>query len=60
MPGTGISTNGGRAAIALATGVELRLDSDTVITVETERRVSLTRGAIYLDSSNRNGTAGAG
>jgi ferric-dicitrate binding protein FerR (iron transport regulator) len=55
MPGTGITTNGGRGAIALANGVELRLDSDTVITIDTGRRVSLTRGAIYLDSSNRKG-----
>jgi Tfp pilus assembly protein FimT len=55
MPGTGITTNGGRGAIALANGVELRLDSDTVITVDTGRRVSLSRGAVYLDSSNRRG-----
>ena len=53
--GTAITTNGGRAAIGLPNGVELRLDSDTVITVDTERRVSLTRGASYLDSSNRKG-----
>jgi len=51
--GNSVTTNGGRAAIALPNGVELRLDSDTVITVDTERSVSLTRGAIYLDSSNR-------
>src|SRR6185503_3532748 len=56
MPGTGISTNTGRGAIALANGVELRLDSNTIITIDTERRVSLTRGAIYLDSSNRKGS----
>jgi ferric-dicitrate binding protein FerR (iron transport regulator) len=55
MPGTAVSTNGGRAAIALANGVELRLDSNTVITVDAGRRVSLERGAIYLDSSNRHG-----
>jgi ferric-dicitrate binding protein FerR (iron transport regulator) len=55
MPGTGITTNRGRGAIALANGVELRLDSETVITVDTGRRVSITRGAIYLDSSNRLG-----
>ncbi|HYE86183.1 MAG TPA: hypothetical protein VEA16_07500, partial [Vicinamibacterales bacterium] len=33
LPGTSIATNGGRAAIALANGVELRLDANTVITV---------------------------
>ena len=54
-PGTGITTHGGRAAIVLANGVELRLDSDTAITVDTERSMSLTRGAVYLDSSNRTG-----
>ena len=53
--GSGIATNGGRATIALPNGVELRLDSETVVSVETGRRVSLTRGAIYLDSSNRKG-----
>ena len=51
-----ISTNGGRAAIALPNGVELRLDSNTAITIDSGRRVSLTRGAIYLDSSNRKGS----
>ena len=50
-----IHTNGGHAAIALPNGVELRLDSDTALTIDTARRVSLTRGAIYLDSSNRKG-----
>jgi ferric-dicitrate binding protein FerR (iron transport regulator) len=55
MPGTGISTNRGHGAIVLANGVELRLDSDTVVTLDTARSVSLTRGAIYLDSSHRTG-----
>jgi ferric-dicitrate binding protein FerR (iron transport regulator) len=50
-----IHTNGGHAAIALPNGVELRLDSDTALTIDTARRVSLTRGAIYVDSSNRKG-----
>jgi ferric-dicitrate binding protein FerR (iron transport regulator) len=53
--GNDIITNGGRAAIALPNGVELRLDSDTAATIDSARRVSLTRGAIYLDSSNRKG-----
>jgi ferric-dicitrate binding protein FerR (iron transport regulator) len=52
-PGTRITTNGGRAAIALANGVELRLDSNTAITLDTERSMSLARGAVYLDSSHR-------
>lgn len=54
-PGTRIMTYGGRAAIVLANGVELRLDANTAITLDTERSVSLTRGAVYLDSSHRTG-----
>jgi hypothetical protein len=54
-PGTRITTYGGRAAIALANGVELRLDSGTAITLDTERSMSLTSGAVYLDSSHRTG-----
>lgn len=56
-PGTRITTRGGRAAIVLANGVELRLDSDTDITLDTERTMSLARGALYLDSSHRTGPA---
>ena len=54
-PGTRIATYGGRAAIVLANGVELRLDSHTAITLDTARRMSLTLGAVYLDSSHRTG-----
>ncbi len=54
-PGTRIKTYGGRATIVLANGVELRLDSNTDITLDTERSVSLARGAVYLDSSRRTG-----
>ena len=54
-PGTRITTHGGRAAIVLANGVELRLDSDTDITLDTERNMSLARGALYLDSSRGTG-----
>ena len=53
--GTRITTNGGHAAIALANGVELRLDSHTDITLDTEGSMSLAHGALYLDSSNRTG-----
>jgi ferric-dicitrate binding protein FerR (iron transport regulator) len=56
MPGTRITTHGGRAAIVLVNGVELRLDSNTVITLDTERSMSLASGALYLDSSNRTGS----
>ena len=54
-PGTRIATYGGRAAIVLANGVELRFDSDTAVTLDTARSLSLTRGAVYLDSSHRTG-----
>ena len=52
-PGTRITTHAGRAAIVLANGVELRLDSNTDITLDTEGSMSLASGALYLDSSNR-------
>src|SRR5215207_2196869 len=54
-PGTRITTNGGRAAIVLANGVELRLDSNTDVTLDTEGSMSLAHGALYLDSSHRTG-----
>jgi ferric-dicitrate binding protein FerR (iron transport regulator) len=54
-PDTRISTHGGRAAIALANGVELRFDSNTDITLDSEGSLSLSRGALYLDSSYRTG-----
>jgi ferric-dicitrate binding protein FerR (iron transport regulator) len=54
-PGTRITTHGGHAAIALANGIELRLDSHTDITLEAEESLSLAHGALYLDSSNRTG-----
>ena len=54
-PGTRITTSAGHAAIVLANGVELRLDSNTDITLDTERSMSLASGALYLDSSHRTG-----
>jgi ferric-dicitrate binding protein FerR (iron transport regulator) len=54
-PGTRIATYGGRAAIVLANGVQLRLDSNTALTLDGARSLSLTRGAVYLDSSQRTG-----
>ena len=56
VPGTRITTNSGRAAIVLENGVELRLDSNTDITLDTERSMSLASGALYLDSSRRTGS----
>ena len=54
-PGTRIATYGGRVAIVLANGVQLRLDSYTAITLDTAESLSLTGGAVYLDSSHRTG-----
>jgi ferric-dicitrate binding protein FerR (iron transport regulator) len=54
-PGTRITTNGGRAAIVLANGVELRVDSNTDVILDAEGSMSLTHGAVYLDSSRRTG-----
>ncbi|HYB95413.1 MAG TPA: FecR domain-containing protein [Vicinamibacterales bacterium] len=54
-PGTRITTHGGRAAIVLANGVELRLDSNTIVTLDTDGSIALDGGALYLDSSNRTG-----
>ena len=53
--GTRITTHGGRAAIVLANGVELRLDSNTAVTLDSEASLSLEHGALYLDSSHRAG-----
>jgi ferric-dicitrate binding protein FerR (iron transport regulator) len=53
--GTRVTTNGGRAAIVLANGVELRLDSNTDITLDPEGSMALASGALYLDSSHRTG-----
>lgn len=51
--GTRITTYAGHAAIVLANGVELRLDENTDVTLDTEGSVALATGALYLDSSNR-------
>jgi hypothetical protein len=55
-PGTRIMTRGGHAAIVLPNRVELRLDSNTDITLDTQRSMSLAGGAVYLDSSHRTGS----
>ena len=55
MSGTRITTHAGRVAIVLGNGVELRLDSNTAVTLDTEQSISLDSGALYLDSSRRTG-----
>lgn len=52
--GTTIATGpDGRGSIALADGVEIRLDRDTRLTLESSRRVALTAGAVYIDTTPR-------
>jgi ferric-dicitrate binding protein FerR (iron transport regulator) len=44
---------GGRSAFLLQGGVEVRLDRETAATLEAERRLVLTRGGVYIDTSVR-------
>jgi len=46
---------GGRAAIRLLDGIELRLDSRTLLALEDARHATLTGGAVYVDSGARRG-----
>jgi hypothetical protein len=49
--GEAVATSGnGHAALTLADGVSLRLDVDTQITLLDEGRISISRGALYVDS----------
>lgn len=59
--GAAVETAGdGRAALALAHGISLRLDHDTRIVFDAVNRVRLERGAVYVDSGARPKDAGAG
>jgi ferric-dicitrate binding protein FerR (iron transport regulator) len=46
---------GGRAALRLASGVELRLDAATRIALESAGRARLEQGAVYVDSGSQPG-----
>jgi ferric-dicitrate binding protein FerR (iron transport regulator) len=49
--GTQLRTeSGGRAALQLANGVELRMDSRTLVAFEDSSRATLKSGAVYVDS----------
>ena len=49
--GTRVRTvNGGRVALRLTDGVELRLDSGTLLAFEDAAHASLSQGAVYVDS----------
>lgn len=49
---------GGRAALRLASGVELRLDARTLVAFEDAGHATLSRGAVYVDSGSAPGTPG--
>jgi ferric-dicitrate binding protein FerR (iron transport regulator) len=58
--GTQLRTGtGGQAALRLDDGVELRLDSRTLVVFEDSQRARLERGAVYLDSHAEPGRAPA-
>ncbi|HUD70950.1 MAG TPA: FecR family protein [Dongiaceae bacterium] len=57
-PGATVVTGpGGRAAIQLAGGASLRLDADTEVRFDGADRLTLGRGALYLDSGSESGRA---
>ena len=57
--GTQLRTSaGGRAALALNSGVELRLDSRTLIAFDDESHATLAKGAVYVDSGSTPGQPG--
>jgi ferric-dicitrate binding protein FerR (iron transport regulator) len=58
--GTRLRTGeGGRIALRLTDGVELRLDSGTLVALEDAAHASLSQGAVYVDSRTESGAAAA-
>ena len=53
------SGSGGRAAIGMKDGVELRLDTDTQLAFNGAGEASLSRGAVYVDSGSSAGAPAA-
>lgn len=52
QPGTWLQSDGrSRAVVRLAGGHQLRMDTETRLMIESERRVHLGRGGIYVDSA---------
>jgi len=47
------TASNGRLALALADNVSVRLDRDTQIVLVSARRISISRGALYVDSGTR-------
>lgn len=57
--GTQLRTaSGGRAALQLANGVELRMDSRTLVAFEDSSHATLESGAVYVDSGAPGGAPG--
>lgn len=52
-----LSGPGDLGTVELANGVEVRLDRDTSVMVATDRRLTVERGAIYVDTAGRRGAA---
>jgi ferric-dicitrate binding protein FerR (iron transport regulator) len=59
-PGTRLRTSdGGRIALRLTDGVELRLDSATLVALEDATHARLSQGAVYVDSRTESGATAA-
>ena len=57
--GTRLRTAGdGRAALRLASGIELRLDARTLVALNDGSHATLANGAVYVDAGEPSGTPG--
>ena len=57
--GTRLRTDGdGRAALRLASGIELRLDARTLVALNDGSHATLSKGAVYVDAGKSSGTPG--
>jgi len=57
--GTRLRTDGdGRAALRLASGIELRLDARTLVALDDGSHATLAKGAVYVDAGEPSGTPG--
>ena len=46
------TSSGGRAALSLSNGLELRLDGRSLVALDDAKRATLTQGAVYVDSGH--------
>ena len=57
--GTRLRTDGdGRAALRLASGIELRLDARTLVALDDGSHATLAKGAVYVDAGEPSGAPG--